>query len=59
MTKRALALGIVAALLAGCDRVVFVDLAPRCGDGTMDPGERCDDGDNLDGDGCSAGCTME
>ena len=50
--------GTIAAY-TGCDRVVFVDLAPRCGNRTMDPGERCDDGDNLDGDGCSAGCTAE
>lgn len=51
-------LGTIAAY-AGCDRVAFVDLMPRCGNRTVDTGERCDDGNNLDGDGCSAGCTTE
>ncbi|MDF3067719.1 MAG: Multiple EGF-like-domain protein 3 precursor [Polyangiaceae bacterium] len=32
---------------------------PRCGDGTLNPGEACDDGDAMGGDGCSATCTVE
>ncbi|MFO0596379.1 MAG: DUF4215 domain-containing protein [Myxococcaceae bacterium] len=30
---------------------------PKCGDGTVDPGEVCDDGNTSSGDGCSATCT--
>lgn len=33
-----------------------VPLAPRCGDGTLDPGEDCDDGNTTSHDGCSATC---
>ncbi|MEM6996488.1 MAG: DUF4215 domain-containing protein [Myxococcota bacterium] len=29
---------------------------PRCGDGTVDPGEDCDDGNRLPGDGCHPQC---
>ncbi len=32
---------------------------PRCGDGTVDPGENCDDGNDRSGDGCSADCSIE
>ena len=47
------------AALAACDRVVFLDLLPSCGDGAVAATEACDDGANTDGDGCSAGCTIE
>jgi cysteine-rich repeat protein len=50
--------GTIAALTA-CDRVVFLDLLPSCGDGVVAAPEACDDGGNTDGDGCSAGCTIE
>lgn len=33
--------------------------APRCGDGTLDPGEECDDGNTRSGDGCDASCRIE
>jgi cysteine-rich repeat protein len=29
---------------------------PRCGDGTVDPGEACDDGNREDRDGCTDAC---
>lgn len=32
---------------------------PRCGNGTLDPGEGCDDGNTLDGDCCSSACEIE
>jgi cysteine-rich repeat protein len=32
-------------------------VSPRCGNGTLDPGEGCDDGDLLSGDGCDENCT--
>jgi len=35
------------------------EVAPFCGDGTLDAGEACDDGNHVDGDGCSANCTVE
>jgi cysteine-rich repeat protein len=50
--------GTIAAL-TGCDRVVFLDLLPSCGDRVIDATESCDDGAHVDGDGCSAGCTLE
>jgi fibro-slime domain-containing protein len=34
-------------------------LGPRCGDGSVQPGEGCDDGNNLNGDGCNALCQPE
>lgn len=33
--------------------------APKCGDGSLDPGEECDDGNTKSGDGCSASCMKE
>jgi len=50
--------GTIAAL-PGCDRVLFLDLLPACGDRAIGAGETCDDGGSVDGDGCSAGCTIE
>ena len=35
------------------------NIAPGCGNGTMDPGEQCDDGNNTAGDGCTESCTTE
>jgi cysteine-rich repeat protein len=32
------------------------DLASRCGDGVVDPGEECDDGDGDSSDACLASC---
>lgn len=32
--------------------------APRCGDGTPDPGEDCDDGNTDDLDGCTRACEL-
>jgi cysteine-rich repeat protein len=31
-------------------------VSPRCGNGTLDPGESCDDGNTADGDGCDSTC---
>jgi trimeric autotransporter adhesin len=31
--------------------------APRCGNGSVDPGEQCDDGNTSNGDTCDANCT--
>ena len=50
------------AVLSGCpsDEPPSPDPAPRCGDGTLDPGEACDDGDaNTDAaDACREDCTL-
>jgi cysteine-rich repeat protein len=35
------------------------DCPPRCGDGTVNPGEECDDGGTLGGDCCSPQCDIE
>jgi cysteine-rich repeat protein len=35
------------------------ELADRCGNGVLDPGERCDDGNTRDGDCCSSHCLFE
>jgi len=34
-------------------------VANRCGNGALDPGERCDDGNQASGDCCSATCDFE
>src|SRR3989339_38783 len=34
-------------------------IAPRCGDGFLDPGEECDDGNPRNGDYCSVLCRWE
>lgn len=31
-------------------------IASRCGDDTLDPGEECDDGNQVNGDGCDGNC---
>jgi len=36
-----------------------IQLAPSCGDGSLDAGEECDDGNTIGGDGCSATCHNE
>ena len=42
------------------DNVALIgEVAPPCGNGSLDPGEQCDDGNTADHDGCSATCTLE
>ena len=43
----------------GCDANCQLEIAPGCGNGTVEAGEACDDGNNTAGDGCSATCTAE
>ncbi|MEZ4471173.1 MAG: hypothetical protein R3F60_10310 [bacterium] len=55
--------GIVQAFEEACDGTPDCDetceLAPFCGDGTLDDGEACDDGNAIGGDGCDASCAIE
>jgi len=46
----------------GVDEMVMfweIQVAPSCGDGSVDAGEQCDDGNTANGDGCSATCQNE
>jgi cysteine-rich repeat protein len=46
----------------GVDEMVMyweIQVAPSCGDGSVDTGEECDDGNTTGGDGCSATCQGE
>lgn len=46
----------------GVDEMVMyweIQVAPSCGDGSIDAGETCDDGNTSSGDGCSATCQEE
>jgi len=38
---------------------LFLEGAPTCGSGILDPHEECDDGNTTDFDGCSGVCRME
>jgi|GEM_PF-2183127 len=46
----------------GVDEMIMfweIQVAPSCGDGSVDAGEECDDGNTVDGDGCSSTCQNE
>jgi len=62
-TSRSVVLTLESPFVTGADLLVddpaCREVAPYCGDGTVDSGEACDDGNNVDGDGCSANCTVE